>query len=178
MTQVPRFLRFASLPGLFAGLLLLAPEFAPAAEDAEKWNVYVGEAVVDTLEGSLSEVFTAGSWVLNHKSWIIARQDPAAGNLVTAWKPVKHKLLKLATGPTRVRVAVALKSVGSRRTEVQVVGGIASQAQLKGPLLPLAQNAGQHECRGYVEDLKIRLAQDQLSDGGPSGSPRSTSGKR
>lgn len=178
MTLVPRLRPNAILCALFGGLLVVVPGTLRAADDAEKWNVYVGQAVVDTLDGSLSEVFTAGSWVLNHDSWTIERQDAATGKLVTAWKPVKHKLLKLATGPAKVRVAVALKSVGSGRTEVQVTGGIASQAQLKGPLLPLAQNAGQHECRGYVEDLKVRLALDQLSDGAPSASPRSTSGKR
>jgi hypothetical protein len=174
MALTPRRLRLLVLP--FA--LLVAASAASAGDDAKDWHVYVGEAVVDTLDGTVAEAFAAGSWVLKDEKWTIERQDAAAGKLVTGWKPIRHPLVKFAAGPSKVRVAVSLKSVGDGRTEVQVLGGIASQQELKGPLLPLAQNAGQHECKGYVKDLKERLAEERLSDGAPSGTARATSGKR
>jgi hypothetical protein len=178
MPNTPRFARAPILLGCVLALLLLAPAGARAEGDSPGWNVYVGEAVVDTLQGSVSQVFAAGSWVLTHDSWTIDRKDEASGKLVTGWKPVHHPLLKLATGPARVRVAVALKDVGSGRTEVRVLGGIASQVPIRGAILPLAQSAGQHECRGYVTELRARLAEDRLSDGAPSASARSVAQKR
>jgi hypothetical protein len=169
-------------PILLASALVLALGLtAPAAragDDPKGWHLYVGEAVVDTLDGSVAQVFSAGRWVLKDDSWTIERQDEAQGKLVTGWKPVKHALVRMATGPAKVRVAVSLKPVSPTRTEVQVLGGIASQSELKGPMLPLAQNAGQHECKGYVEELKERLAEERLTDGAPSASPRATAGKR
>jgi hypothetical protein len=163
----------------FLVLVLLAGALdARAAAESPDWHLYAGEAVVDTLDGTPGEAFTAGVWVLLHDSWEIERKDSARGTLVTAWKPVKHKLVKFAAGPSKVRVAVALKSVGPGRTEVRVLGGIASRDALGGAILPLAQRAGQHECQGYVEELKARLAEDRLSDGAPSASPRSAAEKR
>jgi hypothetical protein len=80
------------------------------------------------------------------------------------------------TGNARVRVAVALKPVGPGKTEVRVLGGIATQVDLAGgPVLPLAQAAGQKECKGYVTELKARLADMLTADGAPSGAPRSAS---
>jgi hypothetical protein len=165
--------------GIIAAMFLTnSPARAAGSNDAQDWHLYVGEAVVDTLDGSVSEILAAGHWVLLQDSWTIERKDEALGTLVTGWKPVRHPLLKLATGEARVRVAIALKSVGMGRTEIRVLGGIAAQSELKGPVLPLAQGAGQHECRGYVTELRARLAEERLSDGAPSASPRSTAEKR
>jgi hypothetical protein len=162
----------------FALLVSSAPVHAAKSDNAQDWHLYVGEAVIDTLDGSASEIFAAGNWVLLKDSWTIERKNEAAGTLVTGWKPVRHPLLKLATGAASVRVAVALKSVGPGRTEIRVLGGIAAQEELRGPVLPLAQSAGQHECRGYVTELRARLAEERLSDGAPSASPRAVSDRR
>lgn len=178
MAHPPRTMRVPLLLAACGLALLAAPFPARAAGDAKDWHVYVGEAVIDTLDGSVAQVFAAGTWVLLDDHWAIERQDEATGRLVTGWKPIHHPLVKLATGPGRVRVAVSLKNVGPGRTEVQVLGGIASRDELGGAVLPLAQSAGQHECRGYVSELRARLAVDRLSDGAPSGSSRSVAGKR
>jgi hypothetical protein len=67
-------------------------------------------------------------------------------------------------------VAVALREVASGRTEVQVLGGIATESDLAGsPVLPLAQSAGQHECKGFVRELKIRLADVRIAGRVPPG---------
>lgn len=173
----PAFVLFAFL--LFALLLSALYVHAARAEPAASdWHLYTGQAVIDTIDGEPAAVFGAGAWVLAHDSWEIERKDAGTGVLVTAWKPVRHKLVQLATGPARVRVAVAIKSVGRGRCEVRVLGGIAARDELGGAVLPLAQRAGQHECQGYVDELKARLAEDRLSDGAPSNSPRGTAEKR
>lgn len=174
-------LRLPAAAGILSAAALLlnhAPVRATAASNAPDWHLYVGEAVVDTVDGSIAQVFSAGAWVLREDSWTIERKDEAQGKLVTGWKPVRHPLVRLATGPAKVRVAVALRTVGLDRTEVQVLGGIASESELTGPVLPLAQRAGQKECQGYVTELRARLAEERLSDGAPSASPRSTADKR
>jgi len=173
-------LRLPVAAGILAAAFLLnhAPACAAASANAPDWHLYVGEAVVDTVDGSIAQVFSAGAWVLRQDSWTLERKDEAQGKLVTAWKPVRHPLVRLATGPAKVRVAVGLKIVGPDRIEVQVLGGIASESELTGPVLPLAQRAGQHECQGYVTELRARLAEERLADGAPSASPRSTAEKR
>jgi hypothetical protein len=146
--------------------------FAHAAE--ADWHLYVGDAVVDTVNAPLDQVHLAGQWVLLTDKWTIERNNDKVGELVTSWRPVKHPLVHLVAGNARVRVAVSLKAAGPGRTEVRVLGGIATQADLAGgPVLPLAQAAGQKECRGYVTELKARLADLLTADGAPSGSPRS-----
>ena len=165
---------------LFAFTLLVLLTYALSARaqsEPADWHLYTGDAVVDTLDGAPSEVFGAGAWVLCHDDWTLERKDEAKGTLVTAWRPVKHRLVRLAAGPAHVRVAVAFRPVGDLRTEVRVIGGIASKNDI-GAILPLAQSAGQTECKGYVTELKARLAEDRLSDGAPSGSPRATSERR
>ena len=157
--------------------LLVCALSAHAAPQPADWFLYTGEAVVDTVDGAPSEVFEAGAWVLSHDAWTLERSDPAKGTMVTAWRPVKHKLVRLAAGPAQVRVAVAIKPVGERRSAVIVIGGIASKNDL-GSILPLARSAGQTECRGYVTELRTRLAEDRLPDGAPSASPRSTAERR
>ncbi|MEP7028775.1 MAG: hypothetical protein ABI960_09300 [Candidatus Eisenbacteria bacterium] len=155
-------------------LTLSAPGTVRAATE-NGWHLYVGEAVVDTLNASMDEVYAAGQWVLATNHWTVNRADPRTGKLVTEWKPVKHPLVRLATGPANVRVAVALVPAGPGRVEVRVLGGIATLANLEGgPILPLAQAAGQRECRGYVTEVKARLLDMRLADGAPSGAPKST----
>ncbi len=147
---------------------------AGSAASEDGWHLYVGDAVVDTLNGSMEEVYAAGQWVLASDHWVVDRDDPKTGSMVTKWKPVHHPLVRMAAGQARVRVAVALKAAGPGRTEVRVLGGIATQTNLDGgPVLPLAQAAGQHECRGYVTELKARLLDARMADGAPSGGPKS-----
>jgi len=162
------------LPVLVAAVALaLAFGYALAHAAESDWHLYVGEAVVDTLNAPLDQVHSAGQWVLLSDKWTIERSDDKTGDLVTSWKAVKHPLVRLVAGNARVRVAVQLKAAGPGRTEVRVLGGIASSVDLNGgPILPLAQAAGQKECRGYVTELKARLADQLTADGAPSGSPR------
>lgn len=165
-----------TVPALIIALValsILAAQDSRAAT-GDGWHLYVGDAVVDTLDAPLDQVYAAGQWVLASDHWSIDRDDPKTGKLITHWKPVKHPLVRLATGSARVRVAVALRAAGPGRTEVQVLGGIATQVDLAGgPVLSLAQAAGQHECRGYVTEVKARLADARMADGAPSGSPKS-----
>lgn len=156
--------------GLF--VLFFATAIAPVlfrnapvwASDENKWHVYVNDAVVDTLDASFAETFTAGRWVLANTAWTLDHGDSSAGQLITRWKPINHPLVKLVSGSARVRVAVALKDAGRGRTEVRVLGGIATEAALEGgPVLPLARGAGEHECRGYVTKLRARLAAQKLA---------------
>src|SRR5690349_10566497 len=111
-------MRLSARPCLFAFVLLVLVTPAHAASESPDWHLYTGEAVVDTVDGDPAQVFGAGAWVLSHDNWTLLRRDPARGTLVTAWKPVKHPLVRLAAGPANVRVAVALRPVGGRRTEV------------------------------------------------------------
>jgi hypothetical protein len=164
---------------LFAFLFVLLLATALKARAAESdWHLYTSEAVVDTLDGSVSDAFKAGAWVLVDDHWVIEKQDAAKGFLVTGWKAVKHPLVKLTVGQSQVRVAVGLRALGPARTEVTVKGGIASREPLAGPVENLARKAGTHECEGYVQELKARLAEDLLSDGAGSGTPRGNAEKR
>ena len=159
---------------LFALLLVTALKARAGESD---WHLYTAEAVVDTLDGAVSDVFKAGAWVLVDDHWAIEKQDAAQGFLVTGWKPVKHALVKLTVGQTRVRVAVGLRALGPARTEVTVKGGIASREPL-GAVEGLARKAGVHECEGYLVELKERLSEERLSDGAGSGSPRGNAERR
>jgi len=158
-------------------LLFVTALNAHAAPAETDWHLYTSEAVVDTLDGAVSDVFKAGAWVLVDDHWAIEKQDAAQGFLVTGWKPVKHALVKLTMGQTRVRVAVGLRALGPARTEVTVKGGIASREPL-GAVEGLARKAGVHECEGYLVELKERLAEERLSDGAGSGSPRGNAERR
>ena len=162
---------------LFASLMLVTAGGAHAATAESDWHLYTSEAVVDTLDGAVSDVFKAGAWVLVDDKWQIEKNDPEQGFLVTGWKPVKHPLVKLAMGESRVRVAVGLRALGPARTEVTVKGGIASREPL-GAVENLARKAGVRECEGYLEELRERLADERLSDGAGSGNPRGTAEKR
>jgi hypothetical protein len=163
---------------LFILLALLATALTAHGSTDPDWNVYAADAVVDTLDGSADELFSAGAWVLVTHDWELEKKDRDLGTLVTAWKPVKHKLVKMAAGPAQVRVAVALKELHSGRTEVRVLGGIASRDKLGSVVLPLAQSAGRRECEGFVEDLKARALEQREADGAGSGGRRSTGEKR
>ena len=173
LTHGPAWILFA-----FPLVLLLVSALSAHAGTAESdWHLYTSDAVVDTLEGGVSEVFNAGAWVLVEDQWEIEKKSPEQGFLVTGWKPVKHALVRFTVGQTRVRVAVALRALGPVRTEVTVRGGIASREPL-GAVENLARKAGTKECEGYLEELKERLVEERLSDGAGSGSPRSTAEKR
>jgi hypothetical protein len=155
-------------------MTMSAQECRAAAEDG--WHVYVGDAVVDTLAGSLEQVHSAGQWVLLSDHWTLGPPDANSSSLVTHWRPVQHPLVRLVAGRSCVRVAVAMKEVSPGRIEVRVLGGVASVADLSAsPVLPLAQVAGQKECKGYVTELKARLADELTADGAASGSPRAAS---
>ena len=180
MPYVPHARRLPArvLPVLLAAIAL-APAFGYVLAHAAEpdWHLYVGEAVVDTLNAPMDQVHLAGQWVLTTDQWTIERNDDKTGELVTSWKAVKHPLVRFVAGNARVRVAVQLKATGPGRTEVRVLGGIATSADLNGgPILPLAQAAGQKECRGYVKELKARLADQLTADGAPSGPPRAAPG--
>jgi hypothetical protein len=166
------------LLAFLAVLLIVTALDASAAPAETDWHLYTSEAVVDTLDGAVSDVFKAGAFVLVEDHWEIEKQDAEQGFLVTGWKPVKHALARFAVGQSRVRVAVGLRSLGPARTEVTVKGGIASREVLAGPIENLARKAGTHECEGYVEELKERLADERLSDGAGSGTPRGNAEKR
>jgi hypothetical protein len=163
------------LPVLLAAVALaLVCGYVLAHAAEPEWHLYVGDAVVDTVDAPFDQVHLAGQWVLITDKWSIDRKNDVTGELVTDWRPIHHPLVHLVTGNARVRVAVALKPVGPGKTEVRVLGGIATQVDLAGgPILPLAQAAGQKECKGYVTELKARLADMLTADGAPSGSPRS-----
>ena len=167
----------ASVLFAFLFVLLLVTAFKAHAAESD-WHLYTAEAVVDTLDGAVSDVFKAGAWVLVDDHWVIEKQDAGQGFLVTGWKPVKHPLVKLTVGQTRVRVAIGLRSLGPARTEVTVRGGIASREALAGPVENLARKAGTRECEGYVDELRQRLADERLSDGAGSGTPRGNAEKR
>jgi hypothetical protein len=162
----------------FLVLLLLISALRVHAAPAESdWHLYTADAVVDTLDGGIPAIFQAGAWVLLHDNWEIEKKDADKGCLITGWKPVKHPLVKLTVGQSRVRVAVGLRALTPGRTEVTVRGGIASREPL-GAVEGLARKAGTHECENYVVELKARLAEDRLTDGAPSASPRGTAEKR
>ena len=163
-----------ALPVLLSAIALaLAFGYVLARAAEPDWHLYVGEAVVDTVNAPLDQVHLAGQWVLTTDKWTIERNDDKTGELVTGWRAVKHPLVRFVAGSARVRVAVQLKAAGPGRTEVRVLGGIATSVDLNGgPVLPLAQAAGQKECRGYVTELKARLADQLTADGAPSGAPR------
>ena len=164
---------------LFAFLFVLLIVTALNVRAAEPdWHLYTAEAVVDTVDGGVPEVFKAGAWVLTDDNWQIEKKDPVQGVLVTGWKPIKHALVKLTMGESRVRVAVGLRAVSPLRTEVTVRGGIAAKEPLGGTVENLARKAGTHECEGYVQELKQRLAEERLSDGAGSGTPRGNAEKR
>jgi len=162
---------------LFLLMALIGTALSAHGATEPEWNVYAGDAVVDTLDGSADELFSAGAWVLTSHEWQLEQKNRALGTLVTAWRPVKHKLVRLATGPAQMRVAVALKELDPGRTEVRVRGGLASRDKL-GAILPLAQSAGRKECEGFVEDLKARALEQREADGAGSGGRRSTGEKR
>ena len=167
-----RYESFILLLALIAFLLSTAAVVSSeaSAASAEDWHLYVGDAVIDTVNGSVPEVSAAGRWVLARNAWTLERADPPAAKLITQWKPVRHPLVKLATGRARVRVAIALREIASGRTEVQVLGGIATESDLSdSPILPLAQSAGRHECQGFVRELKVRLADVRIAGRVPPG---------
>lgn len=167
----------ASVLFAFLFVLLLVTALKAHAADSD-WHLYTAEAVVDTLDGAVSDVFKAGAWVLVDDHWVIEKQDAGQGFLVTGWKPIKHALVKLTMGESRVRVAVGLRALSPVRTEVTVRGGIAAKEALGGTVENLARKAGTHECEGYVQELKQRLADERLSDGAGSGTPRGNAEKR
>jgi hypothetical protein len=166
----------AFLPALLI-LLTAAPSRALAAPASaagsastrdgigSSWHPLVGDVVVDTLDVAAASAFTAGRWVLLKDAWSLDRSDSLGGRLVTAWKPVKHPLVRLVSGAAQVRVSVALRAVGEDRTEVRVQGGIATQSDLNGtPIEGMARAAGERECRGYVTEVRQRL-EDQYREG-------------
>ena len=159
--------------GILFSLFLLAFASIAHASDDPNWHIYAADAVVDTLDGSSDELFEAGAWVLVHHDWDVERQNKGLGTMVTAWRPVKHPLVRMATGPAQVRVAFALKELPANRTEVRVLGGIASRTEL-GAVLPLARAAGRKECLGFVVDLKARALDQRQADGAGSGAHAST----
>lgn len=162
---------------LFLLLALIGTALTAHGATDPDWNVYAGEAVVDTLDGSADELFSAGTWVLRQHHYEFEKQDRELGQLVTAWKPVRKKLVLLATGPAQVRVAVDLKELGPGRTQVRVRGGIASKEELDA-ILPLAQSTGRKECLELVEDMQARALEQREVDGAGSGGRRSVGEKR
>ena len=165
---------------LFAFLLLVLLVSALAAradENAPDWNVYPGEAVIDTLDGNPAESFAAGAWVLGRHHWVLETRDEERGAIVTGWRVVKHPLLKLAAGPTRARVAVGFQAVAPGRTQLRVQGGFASREPL-GAMLPLAQSAGRKQCLEFVEEMRTRIAERRTGDGAGSGGAASAAESR
>ena len=174
-----RVVAFSAILSLSIAICLLAHSSARAA-DEDNWHVYVGDAVVDTVDGSLDQVKSAGQWVLLADRWTLDAKGAAPAKMVTRWRPVQHPLVRMVTGRACVRVAVVLAEVSPGRTEVRVTGGVATQADLEGgPVLSLARAAGQKECRGYVTELRTRLTDELTADGAASGSPKAaTADKR
>lgn len=144
------------------GMVALSPRAARG--ETPNWNLLVGDAVVDTLDCPLPDALDAGRWVLAKDGWTLEPSDSSAARMVTRWKSVKHPLVRLVAGEARARVAVAMRAVPGNRTEVTTQGGLATETNLVGsPVYNLARAAGEHECRGYVEEVRLRLADVRIA---------------
>jgi len=152
---------------------------ARAAETAA-WNLTVGDALSDTLNVPMADALNAGRWVLAHDQWVIEPADSASARFVTRWKVVHHPLVRFVTGDARVRIAVSMRALSATRTEVSMQGGIATETNLSGsPVLGLARTAGEHEIRGYFEEVRarledVRVARADTAGGGSTPAPAST----
>lgn len=143
---------------------LAGPAGRARAADAPAWNLLLGDAVTDTLDVPLAEALAAGRWVLLKDQWVIEPADSGSARIVTRWKAVHHPLVRFVTGDARVRVAVTMRALSSTRTEVSMQGGIATEANLQGsPVLGLARTAGEHESRGYIEELRARIDDERVA---------------
>jgi hypothetical protein len=130
-----------------------------AIADPANWNLLVGDAVIDTLDCPLAVALDSGRWVLLHDQWTLEHDDSAGAKLITHWKPVHHPLVHFVAGDASVRFAVAMRAIPGARTEVTVQGGLATETNLVGsPVYNLARAAGEHECRGYFDEVRLRLA--------------------
>ncbi len=134
------------------------------AADAPAWNLLLGDAVTDTVDVPLAQALEAGRWVLLKDQWVIEPGDSGSARLVTRWKAVHHPLVRFVTGDARVRVAVTMRALSATRTEVSMQGGIATEVNLQGsPVLGLARTAGEHESRGYIDELHARLDDERVA---------------
>jgi len=95
--------------------------------------------------------------------------------MITHWKPVHHPLIRLVAGDASVRFAVAMRALPGARTEVTVQGGLATETNLVGsPVYNLARAAGEHECRGYFDEVRLRLADVRVARADAAGGSGAT----
>ena len=97
------------------------------------------------------------------EDWRIEWKDPSDGVIVTAWKPIRHFLVRTFVGKIEARCAVTIRPLGPDRTLVVFQAAIASRKSLENNrALGLAKRSGQKASRKWQEKLRADLVRHHV----------------
>jgi hypothetical protein len=130
---------------------------AEAATGGSRQVVSAG-AQVDTLDHAWPDVFRVAVDELVKDEWGIQGADSVRRRIVTRWKPMKHRLARLAFGGILARCVVDLEPLPGGRTRVSMRGGLAAEQDLESsPFFGAAQGAYRKAAAKYLRRVRARL---------------------
>lgn len=136
-----------------------APDTARAIGDRNGWIVSLAVPCRDTLDAPLPDVVGAAVRCLEADDWRVEKGDRARGDLVTAWKELRHPMAKILMGRVDARCAVAVRPIEDGRTMVVFQGALASRESLEGnPALRLAMNKYRDAAHDWQREVRGDLA--------------------
>lgn len=131
---------------------------APRPAQAAERRVFSAATQVDTLDHPCSRVHAVAAAELRRDDWEIQRADSSGRRIVTRWKPVEHRLARLALGDVWARCVVDLSPLPGGRTVVHFRGGLASVDDLDShPAFPAAAITYQKAAERYVGRVRAAL---------------------
>jgi hypothetical protein len=130
---------------------------AEAATGGSRHVVSAG-AQVDTLDHPWPEVYRVAVDQLVEDDWGIQGADSTRRRIVTRWKPLKHRLARLAFGGILARCVVDLEPLPGGRTKVSMRGGLAAEQDLEAsPFFGAAQGAYRKAATKFLGKVRARL---------------------
>ena len=165
MNNVRKQLRIVLAASLLAAIATLAgcghegpPNAADQIGTRRGWNVFLAEPCSDTLSFPWREVVSAVEPTFRAEDWHIQRANRERGDFLTAWKPIRHALVRIFMGKIEARCAVSVRPLGSNRTLVVFQGGIASRRDIaRSPALQSAKNTYRKACSDWQDKLRAEV---------------------
>lgn len=122
------------------------------------WVLFIGDASADTLRAPARFVFRAAVQALEEDSWGLSVSNPAAGRIVTHWKPLRHLLVRLFAGTVNARCYVNVAPFGVYGSIVTFQGALATKHSLEeNPILPFAIKTYRKESRSWHNEVRQRV---------------------